>query len=159
MELIAVLALIAALLLLTAWRSNAGSRRVKAALGAEAKAERLLRRNGFRILARQVAKRFAIQVDGDDHMVELRADLLCSRGGRRYIAEVKTGKQAPDISTTSTRRQLLEYRMAYDVDGVLLVDMQNKRIQRIRFPLPAPRRWPWLLAGLIAGALLLQAFR
>ena len=33
------------------------------------------------------------------------------------VAEVKTGRLAPRIDTPATRRQLLEYRLAFDVDG------------------------------------------
>ena len=35
---------------------------------------------------------------------------------------------------TATRRQLLEYALAYDVDGVLLVDMTAGRLHQVEFP-------------------------
>ena len=55
----------------------------------------------------------------------LRADLLVTRNGRRYVAEVKTGRTAPRLDCAATRRQLLEYRIAFGVDGVLLVDAES----------------------------------
>lgn len=116
--------------LITRWRFFKGRR-------AEITAERLLRRSGYRILARQVERTWTIDVDGETHPVELRADLLVRRGRRRLIAEVKSGRSAPRIETIATRRQLLEYAMAYPVDGVLLVDMQSETIREITFPLPA----------------------
>ena len=63
-------------------------------------------------------------------------DLICSPGnpGEIFVAEVKTGDEAPRMSTAATRRQLLEYHVAFDVDGVLLVCPELGTIQRIEFP-------------------------
>ena len=69
------------------------------------------------------------------HPIVVRADLLVSRGARRFVAEVKTGARAPRIETAATRRQLLEYAVAYDVDGVLLVDMEEHTISEVEFPM------------------------
>ena len=66
--------------------------------------------------------------------VELRADLLVERDGMRFIAEVKTGERAPDPSFPPTRRQLLEYRLAFDPYGVLLVDVEAGEIFEVDFP-------------------------
>jgi hypothetical protein len=49
------------------------------------------------------------------------------------VAEVKTGRWAPRLETAATRRQLLEYRFAFDVDGVLLVDADADRVSSIEF--------------------------
>ena len=132
----------------------------------EVRAEALLRRLGFRILGRQVAIRYGLGVDGDEVMVELRADYLVAEGGRRYVAEVKTGTFAPRIETATTRRQLLEYRVAFDVDGVLLVDADAGKVRRVEFPLPsasrhgtAAGRFGWLVMGIAAGALAAFAAR
>lgn len=65
--------------------------------------------------------------------IELRADLLVRQGARRFVADVKTGAEAPKITTAATRRQLLEYRVAYAVDGVLLVDMASRRVHLVEF--------------------------
>ena len=46
---------------------------------------------------------------------------------------MKTGPRATRITTAATRRQLLEYRVAYDVNGVLLVDMDKEQIHEIGF--------------------------
>jgi hypothetical protein len=76
-----------------------------------------------------------VVVDGRHRPVELRADYLVRRGSERYVAEVKTGRVAPCLSTAATRRQLLEYRLAYAADGVLLVDMEHKCIHEVEFPM------------------------
>jgi hypothetical protein len=140
------LALIGALLLAAAilavlgrWRAWRGSRRAQRraerSIAGEIQAERLLGRLGYRILARQPCLEWGIACDGEDHAVELRADLLVERRGRRYVAEVKTGFSAPLLTNAATRRQLLEYCVAYDVESVLLVDVEEERVREISFPL------------------------
>jgi hypothetical protein len=102
-------------------------------------------------------------VDGAIVPVDLRADYVVEHGGRRYVAEVKSGVFAPRLETAATRRQLLEYRIAFAVDGVLLVDAEEGRVRRVEFPLPlrAPRggRLAWLLVGVAAGVLVMAACR
>ncbi len=73
-------------------------------------------------------------VDGRPVEAGLRADLLVERRGRVFVAEVKTGPAARPTAP-DTRRQLLEYRIAFDCDGVLLVDMDAERVLRVDFDL------------------------
>ena len=141
-----------------AWRRSKARRRARRARRGEERAERLLEGLGYQVEDSQVEAGWTIRVDGEDHEVALRADLLVTRDGARYVAEVKTGRTAPRITTAATRRQLLEYRMAYDVAGVLLVDAEAGRVIPVEFPLPAGsaqpgslRRFGWL-AALCAGA-------
>jgi hypothetical protein len=89
------------LLLALALLRGAGStgrgnrRRLRHAQGAERRAERLLRAAGYRVEHRQATARWAVRIDGEDAVAELRADLLVRRGRRRYVAEVKTGSEGP----------------------------------------------------------------
>jgi len=115
-------------------------RRQARAVRGERQAERLLDRLGYALLGRQVATSWAVTCDGEVHEVPLRADLLVERDGKRYVAEVKTGRVAPRLATATTRRQLLEYRVAYDVDGVLLVDAEAGRVMHVDFHLPGRPR-------------------
>jgi hypothetical protein len=85
-------------------------------------------------LDRQVRCLWWMEVDGEEEEVELRADLLVERDGERFIAEVKTGVQAPDPGFPPTRRQLLEYRLAFDPYRVLLVDIEGGEIMEVTFP-------------------------
>jgi hypothetical protein len=171
-DLLVALAALAALLALvqtlrlafrTWWRRRrlAGARE-RGAIG-EVRAEALLRRLGYTILGRQVPHTYALGVDGVRVAVDLRADYLVGDGGRRYVVEVKTGTFAPRIETAATRRQLLEYRVAYEVDGVLLVDADAGLVRRVEFPLPvaapAGGRVGWLVIGIAAGALAALAVR
>lgn len=107
----------------------------------EARAAEQLARRGYAIVGAQVVARYDLSVDGAPVTASVRADYLVERDGARFVAEVKTGAVAPRIETPATRRQLLEYRVAFDVDGVLLVDADRGRVQAITFPrLERPRR-------------------
>lgn len=115
------------------WRAR---RRAIRALAGEGDAAALLRRAGFRILATQARTSWAPLIDGEPHAVELRADYLVEADGEVLVAEVKTGDQAPRLATAATRRQLLEYHVAFAADGVLLVCPERGSIHRIEFPAP-----------------------
>ncbi len=139
------------------WRRRTIAIRRERGAAGEKYAEKLLREWGFGILGRQVAVSYDVQIDGQPVAIDLRSDYLVSYGDKRYVAEVKTGRAAPRIDTPATRRQLLEYRIAFDVDGVLLVDAEAKRIHAVEFPLgmtatPPPSRIAWLLTGFVVGA-------
>lgn len=150
-----------------AWRRWIGSlrarRRARRYLTGERDAERLLERAGYRIVDRQVPQTWALTAGGERHEVRLRADLIVEGQAGRYLAEVKTGVDAPSVGNASTRRQLLEYRCAYEVDGVLLVDPEAGAIVEVEFeaaPLvpkphePAVGRARIVVAALVAGAAL-----
>lgn len=112
-----------------AWRASTG----------EHDAVGMLRRAGFRIVARQARTWWSPRVDGEPQETEVRADYLVEFDGELLVAEVKTGDHAPELATAATRRQLLEYRVAFDVDGVLLVCPERGVIHRVDFPLPGDR--------------------
>lgn len=109
-------------------------RRGRRAVRGEAEAERLLARAGFLVRERQVALVFPIRCDGREMPIALRADILAERDGRRYVVEVKTGDAAPRLDTAATRRQLLEYLVAYRAHGALLVDADRGAVHEVEFP-------------------------
>lgn len=126
--------LVAGAWLATRWR-NAGQRaRALAGAAGEREAEALLAREGWRVLQRQARARWEVRVDGRTVSVGLRADFLVERGGERLVAEVKTGHLAADLGHGPTRRQLLEYSLAFGVAEVLLVDVLAGSVQRVGFP-------------------------
>ena len=134
------------------WRLAEQSARATAG---EALAEKLLVKAGYRIEARQATQRWAVHVDGVPAQVTLRADFVVRRRGRRFVAEVKTGQDAPDVAAPATRRQLLEYRCAFGVDGVLLVDAEARKVHVVDFALPTPpSSLRAVTIALVAGALL-----
>ncbi len=140
---VAVVALVALVevgrwVLLRWWRRARAIGRARRAKAGERNAEALLERAGWRVVDRQPTRTLRLEVDGEPREVHLRADLLVRRRWELMIAEVKTGTRAPAISTRATRRQLLEYRVAWsEVDGVLLVDPEAGRIREVVFPIEA----------------------
>jgi hypothetical protein len=144
---------------LIAWlrRRRLAGRFLRAQRG-ESRARGLLEARGYSVIAAQFGCSYKLSVDAQDLIIPLRADYLVTRDGQRYVAEVKTGALAPYLRTPATRRQLLEYRMAFDVDGVLLVDAEQDRIHVVRFPLPgrksserlSPFGWIVIAIGVLA---------
>jgi hypothetical protein len=121
--------------LLRRWRGSWRAKRRAARAGAgEDAAAALLHRAGFRIVAVQARTWWTPLIDGEPHETELRADYLVEARGELLVAEVKTGDAAPKLSTAATRRQLLEYHVAFAADGVLLVCPELGSIHRIEFP-------------------------
>ena len=158
----AVLALVLVVLRLRRWaRSRRARRRALRAMSGERTAERLLVSAGFVIAERQVGRRWRIAVDDTTVTAGVRCDYLATRGRERWVAEVKTGDEAPRLDNPATRRQLLEYQVAYGATGVVLVDADTGTVREVRFDLgsatdagapAAPSPWRWLLAGAALGA-------
>lgn len=138
-------------------------RRWSRAQTAEAHAALLLERLGYKVLGTQVEAVYGLAVDGQSMSIAVRADYLVTRNGRRYVAEVKSGRLAPLLATPTTRRQLLEYLVAFRADGVLLVDGETQSVHEVVFPLPAhaPARGGhgWVAVGLAVAAALVWMLR
>jgi hypothetical protein len=105
----------------------------------ERRSARLLEDCGYDVLASQVETSYELLVNGKPSDVTLRADYLVIREGRQFVAEVKSGKVAPRIDTAATRRQLLEYLVAFQADGVLLVDGETRQVHEVTFPVSHAR--------------------
>jgi len=139
-----------ALMIARWWRRWRGSRRARRragrAIAGEDTAAGMLARAGFRIVGRQVRVWWSPTIDGVPCETELRADYLVEADGEVLVAEVKTGEQAPQLSTAATRRQLLEYSIAFGAfgahgaRGVLLVCPELGTISRVEFPLTGANR-------------------
>ncbi len=154
-----VLALLQALVLLgrRRMRRRRMSLRMERAVLGEEQAPALLAAHGFTVTGAQVTVEHVVRIDDRDVVIPLRADYLAEKRGSRYAVEVKTGALAPRIETSATRRQILEYRIAFDVDGVVLVDAESRRVHEITFPAlerlmePAPSS-SWRVAALAFAA-------
>ena len=93
--------------------------------------------------------------EGEDHEVERKRGIV-GQVDREDIAALH--REFVHASRhAATRRQLMEYAIAYDVDGVLLVDMESEKVRRVAFPeLHQPgsvgmMRWAALIALLVLG--------
>lgn len=139
-------------ILLGLWRGWKLRRRFRKGAEAERRAIRFLQQRGYRIIDSQLQKRFSVEVNGEKQMMTVRADYLVKKHGRLYIVEVKSGKQG-DVALTHVRRQLMEYNLVYQPDGIILLDMAHRHLQEIRFHYPH-HRFRKRAAHLLAGALL-----
>lgn len=120
------------------WRTARATRkRFKRGAEGELLAEQILRDSGFTIVERQLQGSWELVVDGEPQTVWVYADFLVEDDEGRYIAEAKTGEVAANIGRAATRRQLLEYRHVFDVDGICLVDVENDEIYWVDFKLGA----------------------
>lgn len=114
----------------------------------------MLVRAGFSICERQPRVSWWVAQDDERREVVLRGDYLVRRRGRRYLAEVKTGDAAELGASSATRRQLLEYQLAFGVDGILLVCPEREAVHHVEFLALRPTaatRWPVLVASLLIG--------
>lgn len=139
MDLTLLLIVAVVVALIVAWRmatrgSRASVARNRRAQQGEAGAERLLEAQGFVVVERQASRTWSFDVDGEEQHAGVRADLLVERDDMLYVAEVKTGARAPDPRHPATRRQLLEYWLVYQPDGLLLVDMERQEVREVVFP-------------------------
>lgn len=134
------------------WRAR---RQARHAQWGERHAAKLLKAAGYRLLDAQATRSYPLFANGEAVEVELRADFLLERDGRLFVADAKTGGAA-QVRSRATRRQLLEYLIAYEADAVLLVDADRERIIEVGFPYTKPKSAsviPLLLSALIgAGA-------
>lgn len=110
-------------------------RRLLKAKKSEVKALDLLYRHGYQVLDIQKDAFYTLYVDNKPFKACVKADVIVKKANKTYVAEVKSGKKAPSPTLPATRRQLLEYFMAYKPDGLLLVDMEKEKIRKIEYPI------------------------
>ena len=122
-------------------RSRKAIKRSRRASKGETDAEKLLEKKGFKILERQNSIDAKMFIDGKETIFTVRVDIIAEAEthktlppGTRVIAEVKTGKLAPNPAMTATRRQLREYSHLYKAKVVYLIDMEANKIHEIVFP-------------------------
>lgn len=114
------------------WRNNRLRRRMAKARAGEKKAVKFLEQRGYHILDVQLSTAVTIYLNDKPHTSQVRADLLVRKGRKKYIVEVKTGKQGSG-TLPHVRRQLLEYYLVYQPDGVLLLDMEKEKLREVKF--------------------------
>jgi len=131
----------------TLWQRWLRKRRFVGAKRSEERAAVLLEQKGFRIVRRQPTAPSSVYINGKAHTTTIRADFLARKGWHTYVVEVKSGRTASRLSAR-TRRQLLEYQLAFQPDGILLVDMSNKNYKEVSFR--PPINWRSLLPVALA---------
>lgn len=124
--------------MLALWRTLSWQKKYKykkvsrRALQGETDAADLLEQLGYIIVSRQERGTVRFFVDGQVHESTVRADLIVTKQGRTYVAEVKTGAQA-NVDLPNVRRQLFEYHHVFQTDGILFVDMNTRSVSKVVF--------------------------
>ncbi|HYO93337.1 MAG TPA: hypothetical protein VER33_02445 [Polyangiaceae bacterium] len=113
------------------WQRRRRSRRAERG---ESRARRLLERAGFTIEAEQLVHSWPVTYGQQVLSVSLKADYVVRRGKQRFVAEVKSGSVGANVVYGPTRRQLLEYQLAFRTNGVLLVDAGSAEVHEVTFP-------------------------
>ncbi len=126
---------------------------------AEKEAEKILKKNGYAIIDAQKSKPLLITIGDKIHRYLVRIDYLARKKGKVYVVEVKSGEKIPYITNRETRRQMLEYYLAYQPSGILLLNMKNKSISEVKFQFESTVRQrmikiAYFLAGVIFSLVL-----
>jgi len=127
-------------------------RRFSKSRQAEKEAEKILRKKGYAIIDAQKSKPLLITVGDKIHRYLVRIDYLVRKRGKVYVVEVKSGEKIPYITNRETRRQMLEYYLAYQPNGIILLNMKNKSISEVKFQFERTfRQWIMRISYFIAG--------
>lgn len=124
---------VTALFLIKAYFRFKIRKRLRRAKKSEIRAINLLEKHGFEIVDVQKTEDYKLIVDNKTYNVTVKADMIARKNNKIYVVEVKSGKKAPSFKNIATRRQLLEYYLVYNPDGLILVDMEKRKIQNIDF--------------------------
>lgn len=118
-------------------QSSKLKKRLSKGVEVEKKAAELLKKNGYKVVKYHYRKSYELKKNEEKVTINIEADYIVKRRGKRFIAEVKSGDAATEIKNSATRRQMLEYSLFIENDGLLLVDMENQKISKIEFPYDA----------------------
>tara|TARA_B110000444_G_C18307019_1_gene352224 strand:- start:111 stop:329 length:219 start_codon:yes stop_codon:yes gene_type:complete len=67
------------------------------------------------------------------HQSKLIPDYLEKKKGETYIVAVKSGSSAISLDNRSTRKQLLEYYFVIENDRIILLNMERRKMQLVKF--------------------------
>lgn len=133
--------IIVTVVLVIRWRSRrkSGELEQKAAdlSQKQHRALNLLETEGFTVLEANPAVKVAVTVDGRPRDGSVTADFLVQKNGLKYVAEIKGGASGPKLTAGQLHR-LLEYYLVYKPDGVLVVDLEKKKLKEYTFEIRTP---------------------
>jgi len=110
---------------------------------------KFLKEAGYQILAKEKKESIIIQVEEKEHLGSLTAEYLVSKNKQKYVV-VRKKEGRDDPTDPVLRRKLVELSVVFGVDGVLLVDPEEKEIQHVRFKFPRQRDFTFFFQFLIA---------
>jgi hypothetical protein len=121
-------------------------------------ARELLLRRGYRIMRVNERLEFQANVNGKQHRGHLQADFIVHRDRKCLAVKVEpSGEQAAMMTKAEGRWQLLQLQLLSGTRGVLVVDLENKKIYKLAFNIKTTARQKeifllFFLSGAIAGA-------
>ncbi len=118
-------------------------RRFRAGRVAESDAVHRLRALGFEVIDAQVEAVAHVEVDGERVECPVRADYLVRRGGTLGLVEVKSGVGVRSPAENETRRQLLEYWLAFGGLPLYHLDATSGSLSRVGFAYGTDPKSPW----------------
>ena len=121
-------------------KNRARKKRFHRGLKLETEAEYFLKGKGFNIIGNQEIHYHNYSVNGQNRSNKLIVDYVAEKAGKKYLVEVKSGKDAISIDNKNSRRQLLEYDLVIENDGVILLDMENENLQFVKFQTKQEKR-------------------
>ena len=123
---------------------------------AENEAGELLIDLGYRLIEQHPSVPYIWQLDGEEMSVNATPDWRVKKDGRTYLVEVKTGGQA-NPKSAAIRRQLLEYFLYGNADGVLFVHGESGSVHHVEFPAEFKIRTPAWVWPTLFGLFVLAA--
>ncbi len=127
--------------------------RLKQVIVPEAAAIALAQRKGFSVMALQVRRKLKLRIDKEPRRIDIPAHLLLNRDGKRYVGMIGAKDETLDPANPGTQLKLFQFRSAYRVHGVVLLDVEGKKIVLVEFT--PPRQipiWLWMSLGALVGA-------
>jgi len=105
----------------------------------EKAAETLLKKQGYRVLAKRLRETVVTKINDKEHFGYIQADYLVDKLKKRYPVLVYAGEGSPDPNEENFRRRLIEIDRAFHVDGVLCLDLNKMEIYCTGFRFPKER--------------------
>jgi len=126
----------------------------------EVQAKSFIESKGYRIINEQKPFYHNYKVNGESRCSKLIVDYIAEKNRKKYIIEVKSGKSAISLTDKNSRRQLLEYDFVIENDGIVLLDMENRNMQLVKFQSKVEKKDTLILKVLVitAGVAILLPF-
>lgn len=130
----------------------------KSGRGGDASVRELLLKKGYQVVGVHQRLEYQANVNGKLHRGYIQTDFVVRKDGKRLAVKVEpSGEQAACLTRAEGRWQLLHLQFLYGTDGVLLVDQENEKINRISFKVKNTTRQVerfllLFLSGAIMGA-------
>ncbi|MCL6626080.1 hypothetical protein [Alicyclobacillus shizuokensis] len=142
--------------MLSQWRSSEQTTPLRGKLSA---AKQWLEDNGYQITHVKARCEWVGYYDSREFRKTLTADFIVRKGARSFAVKVVNARES-GMSGTRMREQWYPLYAAFQVDGILHLDVDQEHAHTVDFEVKAPRyvvtrkvinRCLWLLSGVLLG--------